>query len=269
MWRFRFRDLTPRRIIDGLVRRIFEVPQAIIWALPTRVSTDNQRRLSAWADRHKDQRCFILGNGPSLAGMDLSLLEHEFSFGLNRIYLLFEKLAFRPTFYVCVNEFVLEQFASEIGILPMPKFLNWSHRKHFNLLDDSIGFVKLSLGLQDGFATDFHHSLYSGGTVTFVALQIAFIMGFSEVILVGIDHSFIDKGIPNKIETRGSDVDLNHFHPDYFPKGVKWQYPDLMRSELAYTRARYEFERSGRKIWDATAGGKCPVFERVDYSSLF
>ena len=74
---------------------------------------------------------------------------------------------------------------------------------------------------------------------------------------------------PNIVETRSADVDDNHFHPNYFPKGYKWQSPDLLRSEIAYGLAKEAFEMDGRKIFDATIGGKCEVFEKIDYEVLF
>ncbi|HWR66605.1 MAG TPA: hypothetical protein VN364_10835, partial [Bellilinea sp.] len=130
-------------------------------------------------------------------------------------------------------------------------------------------FLKTGLNLTDSFISNPHKSLSGGGTVTYVALQLAYYMGFRQVILVGLDHSFGDKGIPNKTEVRSQVEDANHFAPNYFPKGVKWQLPDLLRSELAYTLARKAFEQDGRRILDATVGGKCEVFEKVDFETLF
>ena len=54
-------------------------------------------RMLALKDTHRGQRCFIIGNGPSLKNTDLALLENEVTFGLNRIYLLFSKMGFCTT----------------------------------------------------------------------------------------------------------------------------------------------------------------------------
>jgi hypothetical protein len=268
-FRFALNELTYERISDGVSRRLADIPHALAWNFAQRYAISNRDHLFAMADIHAGQRCFILGNGPSLARMDLSLLKNDICFGLNRIYLIFEQTDFRPTYYVCVNEPVLEQFSSEIAALPMPKFLNWNRRKLFDRSNPSINFVRLSLALQDGFGRRLDASLYSGGTVTYVSLQIAFAMGFTTVILVGLDHSFVDKGTPNKLEVRREEFDLNHFSPDYFPKGVKWQIPDLRRSEKAYSLARSVFEGANRQILDATVQGNCQVFKKVDFRSLF
>ena len=92
--------------------------------------------------------------------------------------------------------------------------------------------------------------------------------GFQQAVLIGIDHSFVDKGVPNRAETRTAETDENHFHPDYFPKGSRWQLPDLPRSEAAFQLAREAFEADGREIIDATAGGALEVFEKADYDAL-
>jgi len=269
MFRISPAEITINRILSAALRRVRDLPDMLAWKLPSQMVQSQKSRLLSLENSCSARRCFIIANGPSLAGMDLSPLANETTFGLNRIYLLFEKLSFQPTYYVCVNELVLEQFSSEIGALRMHKFLNWNRRRLFKAENASIHFVRLSLGLQDKFARNFNQPLYSGGTVTFVALQIAYILGFSEVVLIGLDHSFADKGVPNKVEMRQSETDVNHFHPNYFPKGSRWQLPDLKRSELAYALARRAFERDGRQILDATVNGKCPVFERADFYALF
>jgi len=110
--------------------------------------------------------------------------------------------------------------------------------------------------------------LWEGATVTYVALQIAFYLGFREVILIGVDHSFTTKGKPNETVISQGD-DSNHFNPQYFGKGFRWQLPDLETSELAYRMAKEEYAKDGRKLVDATVGGKLTVFPKVDYQRLF
>ena len=108
---------------------------------------------------------------------------------------------------------------------------------------------------------------WEGATVTFVALQLAYHLGFYEVILIGVDHSFATTGPANKLVTATA-ADANHFDPTYFGPGVKWQYPDLEVSAAAYALARDAFETSGRHILDATVGGQLKVFPKADYEQL-
>ena len=44
-------------------------------------------------------RWFVLGNGPSLANTPLDLLIGENTVGINRINLIYDKTAWRPTIY--------------------------------------------------------------------------------------------------------------------------------------------------------------------------
>ena len=101
-----------------------------------------------------------------------------------------------------------------------------------------------------------------------MALQTAYYLGFSEVILIGVDHSFATKGKPNTTVVSEGD-DPNHFNPAYFGKGFRWQLPDLDTSEVGYAMARHAYEADGRRVLDATVGGKLTIFPKVDYNSLF
>ncbi|WP_416672048.1 FkbM family methyltransferase [Egbenema bharatensis] len=211
------------------------------------------------------KRCFIIGNGPSLKRTDLSLLNHEFTFGLNRIYLNYEAMGFEPTFYCCVNPNVIDQFAEEIDRLKSVKFVAdyaSSHLKnHWNtFFIKSVSEVSFNENLNN-------LQWHEGWTVTYCAMQVAFHLGFQEVILVGVDHYFKETGEPNQAVT-AQGADFNHFHPDYFGKGVVWQYPDLERSEQSYRMAKEVYERNQRRILDATIGGHLQIFPKVDYRQM-
>lgn len=267
--RFRISEITPRRIFDAGLHRLKDIRHSLAWHRSSLLTIENRKRLEAFRDKHKGERCFILANGPSLSSMQLSSLRNEITFGMNRIYLLFEQLGFSTTYFSCVNYLVLEQFAKDINELNMPKFLNWNMRSFYSSRDENTIFLKFHSGIRDYFGKDLTTKISAGGTVTFACLQIAYYMGFNEVVLIGLDHKFAEKGRPNKKEVRTADRDESHFHPNYFPKGFKWQFPDLLRSELAYLLARKMFESDGRKIIDATVEGNCRVFEKVNFASYF
>ena len=120
----------------------------------------------------------------------------------------------------------------------------------------------------DHFTRDARRHLWPGATVTYVAMQLAYHLGFRQVILVGVDHSFTTQGRPHEAVVSHGD-DPNHFSPQYFGKGFRWQLPDLETSEIAYRLARRAFEADGREILDATVGGRLTVFPKVEYLSLF
>ena len=199
----------------------------------------------------------------------MSKLKNEFTFGLNRIYLLFPELGFTTTYFVSINDLVIEQCADEIAALSIPKFIAWhSHRnfQNFNFTDELMFLYTTYTGPK--FARDMTRRVWEGATVTNVALQLAFYMGFQQVILIGVDHNFTSKGEANKTVVSTGD-DPNHFSANYFGKGFRWQLPDLDTSEIGYQKARDAYRKAGREVLDATVGGKLTVFPKVDYNSLF
>lgn len=267
--RIKLSEITPVRIFEAVLRRAQDIPDSFVWKQSS-FARSNKQRLERYRNIHKGKRCFVIANGPSLAQMELGKLKNEITMSMNRAYLLYDVWGFTPSYYVCINELVLEQFSDDISNLELPRFVNFTGRKYFDsyMEDDDLLFLKIGTKLNDKFIGDISGPISSGGTVTFACLQLAYFMGFDEVILIGMDHDFEEKGRPNKIEIRKSAQDKSHCHPDYFPKGTKWQLPDLHRSELAYAMARKAFQQEGRRIIDATVGGKCDVFEKLNFDDL-
>ena len=267
-YKARIKRVIPAPILTGARDLYIGVKHVTQWPMSTyhpwrRSST---KLLTQLKDVHKDQRCFIIGNGPSLKVTDLTRLEDEFTFGLNRIFLKFPEIGFTTTYFLSVNNLVIEQSADEIRGLPIPKFLTWRARAYIQPTEDTVFLYTTYTGRK--FAKDARERLWEGATVTYVALQLAFHMGFNPVILIGVDHSFSTKGKPNTtVVSQGDDPD--HFDASYFGKGFRWQLPDLDTSEIAYTMAREAYASDGRQILDATIDGKLTVFPKIDYDSLF
>lgn len=224
-------------------------------------------KLKKYENLHANQRCFIIGNGPSLRQTDLTRLRGEYSFGLNRIYLLYPELGFSTTYLVSVNDLVLQQCAAEMQSLQVPKFITWRARTWFRP-DPNLTYLDTDFMGYEDFCTSITGRFFEGFTVTYVALQLAFQMGFTEAILVGVDHNFVTQGTANQTVVSQGD-DPNHFTPNYFGKGFKWQLPDLAGSERAYTLAREAYSTAGRRVLDATVGGKLTIFPKVNFDSLF
>jgi len=189
---------------------------------------------------------------------------------MNRIYLMFHELGFSTTYLTVVNDLVIEQTANDLATLSLPKFLAWRSRRHF---PTNLPITKLPTFLYTSytgprFSTDVRARVWEGATVTNVTLQLAFHMGFQQVILIGVDHNYTATGKPNPpVISQGDDP--NHFSPSYFGKGFRWQLPDLETSEVGYAMARDAYRKAGREILDATIDGKLTIFPKVEYDSLF
>jgi hypothetical protein len=242
--------------------RLNEVPQAYLH--PWRRETI--KRLKELEGSCRGKRCFILGNGPSLRRTDLSRLKDEYTIGMNRIYLLFPELGFQTTYYLSINDLVIEQCAEDIQDLKIPRFIAWRSHRYLKPVRGLYFLYTSYTGPK--FTTDITGRIWEGATVTYTALQLAYYLGFDTSILIGVDHSFTTSGTPNTTVISQGD-DPNHFSTDYFGKGFRWQLPDLETSERSYCMARKAYEKAGRKVLDATLDGKLTIFPKVDYDSLF
>jgi len=262
------KNVTPDPVWRAASTTCYAIQRALMWPAasfhPLRRSSIQQ--LAEMKDSQRGQRCFIIGNGPSLKKTDLSRLRGESTFGTNRIYLMFRELDFTTTYYLSVNSLVIEQCADDIRCLPIPKFLSWRSRHLIQPTDDTVFLHTTYSG--PIFAGDARGRLWEGATVTYVALQLAYHIGFEQVILIGVDHSYSAEGRPNTTVTSQGE-DPNHFSAQYFGKGFRWQLPDLATSEKGYRMARDAYAHDGRQVLDATVGGMLTVFPKVDYESLF
>jgi hypothetical protein len=202
---------------------------------------------------HKGETGLIVGNGPSLNDVPLDFLRKYPSFGTNRIYLLD---GFTPTYYAAVNPLVIEQSIEQIEQIDCSaKFIAEPFARLIG------GSYILISGSIPGFSNEPYEWIYEGHTVTYVCMQLAYYMSFSTILLVGVDHRFDVNGAPNS-EVVSDGPDINHFHPDYFGKGVRWHLPDLYRSELSYRMANTVYKKAGYRIVNLTPDTGTHIFEK-------
>jgi hypothetical protein len=244
------------------------------------------KRLESLQGGFKGRRCFIMGNGPSLNRTNLDLLEGEYVWGTNRCYLLFDRIRWRPSFFVSVDTRVVPDIASEVNLLPprLPQTTfffphhfraEWILRSAPNvywyrevLSDES----NLPYGM---FTQDASKWVSSVKTVTIAALQLAVYLGFDPIYLIGCDTSYSisstvkKEGLNLEKFTSTKDDDPNHFDPQYFGKGRKWHPPRVDRMLFHFEQARSVCESMGVEVFNATVGGHLEVFPRVDYLKLF
>jgi len=237
------------------------------WHFTDARARSSRARILNMQNRHQGETCFIIGGGRSLLHTDLASLQGRLSIGLNRLYLGFARFAFTPTYMMCVNELMMAQWGDEFARLQMPLFTSWSSRKH---APAKAIFMRTREGTAFSDAPANHVNV--GGTVTFVALQLALWMGVQEAVLVGIDHDYAyldnERGQAANTTVERIAADNNHFSDQYFGKGSQWQLPDLESSEIAYRAARQAYEEAGKTIYDATPGGKLDIFPKRDLATF-
>ncbi len=227
---------------------------------------------------HEGQRCFIIGNGPSLRAADLDMLKTEYTFAANWIFKIFDQTNWRPTYYLCVDEKVLlaaqnEFFNYNLGHM----FLRYGvcnliapTNKITKIYIEDIQFDPFKNKAYDTtkyISEDVSDHLCDGITVTFEAIQLAIFMGFKEIYLIGVDHNYshvTDLSGNIQVDTTVK----NHFGCEKF--NPKTDYPaNLNTSQYSYTIAKEYCDTHGIKIYNATRGGKLEVFKRVDFDKLF
>jgi hypothetical protein len=255
------------RLSNLIKRRLYNIPNSIAWIIPFGFSKKNKKKLAAFKDIHKGERCFIIANGPSLKHIDFELLKKEYTIGMNRIYLLEKENGFLPTYLATIDEKCqLQQFTEEFNNLNIPVFYNWSQRKIFDKKDNQ-HFVKV--GFSISFPKDISKSQTgNGASVTFTCIQLAFFMGFSKVYIIGKDHSY-DTNLKSGKAVVSDGKEDNHFIKGYYKKGMVWYAPSYDVEEYAYQLSKKVYEKNNREIYDATIGGKLQVFDKVDFFSLF
>jgi hypothetical protein len=226
----------------------------------------HRRRLKALKDSSKAKKALILCNGPSLNQVDFDSIrsgsESVVVFGLNKINLLFSRTTLRPDMLVSVNDLMIEQNADFYEQTALPVFLNANGRR---FIADRENVFYLPLVNIRKFARDISVGVNPGYTVTFVAMQVAFHLGIRDVALVGCDHSFASKGPANKTIV-SSEIDKNHFDPNYTSASEKWQLPDLAASEDHYSLARDVYAGHGGRVVNCTNGGNLEIFQRMELS---
>jgi hypothetical protein len=246
---------------EALRRRLGDAGSAIAYRISPR-GRRSGRALRNLRGAARQRQCVIIGNGPSLNQMDLSVLKGADTFGLNRGYLLTPRIGGPMSYLVSVNEFVIEQSGPEMLAAPGLKFFSWRHRRFVPADREDV--IYLRSVHRPAFSKDLvRDGLWEGATVTFVALQLAYHMGYRDVVLIGVDHNFTTAGSPHQLVT-STGADPNHFDPSYFGAGYRWQLPDLETSEIAYRFAKAAFEAAGGEVVDATVSGKLQVFPKAE-----
>lgn len=232
------------------------------------------KQLKKLKNKYQGERCFIVGNGPSLTIEDLEKIKKEYTFGFNRIYHIFEQTDWRPTFYctqdykIARNSFEEIKKNIETKYFFTPINLKWYYdlafdtEYYFNPIKDK---DEREIPI---FSNDIIHGINTGNTATYTAMQIAIYMGFFEIYLIGVDHNF------HTYQGKNGEIIVNKEVKDYFCDQYNEDkdelfIPRLDLSTLSYMSAQEYTEDHQVNIYNATRGGKLEVFPRVKFDTLF
>lgn len=234
----------------------------------------NTEKLLSLKNKHKNERCFILGMGPSLTLSDIKKLRNEITFACNKIYLVFDELDWRPTYYSVADHLVAQHNKEEIEKVSSCKIYS-AAMKQYGLTAD-VWVEERGCDFNDPhhtcFAYDFERGWFGGGTVIYRQIQLAYYMGFKEIYLLGIDFSF---NLAKEVETNPnygvvleSNGEQNHFHKDYRKQGETWTYPKIDLQSLAFEKANIFLSRNGVKILNLSRETKLDKIPRGNLDDI-
>ncbi|WP_135502451.1 hypothetical protein [Roseovarius aestuariivivens] len=147
--------------------------------------------------KYKGKRCLIIGTAPSVSSQDLAKLDPAYTFLLNRAYLLNNRSQKSKNALVLANPLAFEEYGRDALRHTFEDVFLSSGIPTKDHPDDPRVFYYsqwVRPKIYEGFfQTDLSQPLYQGTSVAFTAIQIAFCMGFSDIILAGIEFNFDQK----------------------------------------------------------------------------
>ena len=231
---------------------------------------------------HKGERCFVIGNGPSLTPEDLNKVSKNCSFAANRIYLMYERTDWRPTYYMCQDRQLIRSLTDYYLNCEETVFLGYQALYEYGIdAENAIYYLADNrdanrIVKELGFSDSVDKYLIDGGSVTYSAIQMAVYMGFKEIYLLGVDHSFSHTLDKNRRIVKHEEVKEDYFdkrYKDAFKqfeeKGKVYAAPDKKMMDLAFAAAKKYCDSHQIIIKNATRGGKLEIFERVNFDELW
>lgn len=240
------------------------------------IFTKKDNRIKKYKNAYQGRRCFIVGLGPSLSINDLEVLKKngEICFAVNRIYELFNLTSWRPDFYYIsdptaatdetvysIEKMILNDgvvaFYSKNSFDNMPKeAISCRQLDFFSPLYNSKTLLLKKNYLKCKFSKDASKYIYDGMTCILSVIQLAYYMGFEQVILLGCDCGTskgreYGEGLKKRKKQYYDDENNRALIADYASL-----YNDMQKKQIKM------------RVFNATRGGKLEVFERVSLESV-
>ena len=232
--------------------------------------TKYAKQLRLLKDIHRGQACFIIGNGPSLTAEDLEVI-HKHSiptFAFNRIYLMFDKTNWRPTYYMSQDEKTLKNCTDMVSAMDIPhKFIPINLKYYFDITIKNAICFKMEHEPPNEFSEDISKFVGNSNTVAFTAAQFAAYMGFSKIYLIGVDHNF-SVSVNSKGEIIRDNSVKDYFVEEYNKDKKELAIPNLDESTKTFIAMKKYCDSNSIEVYNATRGGKLEVFPRVDFDKI-
>lgn len=157
------------------------------------------KRNKEFRNKHKGERCFILGLGPSLKSIDLKSLNNETVFCVNHFHLYDKENIVKPKYYCLIDDAFYRGKDTDTTKLLTQKyedakfFLNIRAHKVFREGKRNNMHYLYSKYIQynNYIKTDASKNMTAGMNVIHTCVQLALYMGFSEIFLIGCDFNYL------------------------------------------------------------------------------
>lgn len=235
-------------------------------------------------NRYRGRRCFVIGNGPSLARQDLAPLGDEVTIVMNAFHRHpIVKTGWRPTVHCMADpataydqevglEFLRESTSVSAEIHLFPTGVRNVIEEHGLLPGERVRYVDFSRDI----------SVYSPrrlpslteplpymSNTAHLSIAVAMYLGCSPIYLLGLDHDWLAH--------RGIDRHFYAHQGAEAQKGGLWDlrrfsYLQMMEFTIAvyrdYMWLKQIAEHNGIEIYNATGGGFLDVFDLANYAEL-
>ncbi|WP_425410215.1 hypothetical protein [Hyphococcus sp.] len=222
-----------------------------------------------------EKTVFILGNGPSLRGVDLKSLSSYSTIGLNAAYRYWKEIDWRPTYYACLDLVVGLSHKKEISKLieegVIRKFL-----LRENLID-ALGGVDMDRVVNFDALRMLAPVLQPADVTTgsHAALWAAF-LGYEKIVLLGVDAQYTEM-VPGARRRQGTQLEIveeadnpNYFFKSYQQPGDRYNLPNPTRGLHvdAWREAALNLKNAGVKVYNANPDSAVRVFPYIDLKNF-
>lgn len=229
---------------------------------------ENRARLAGRRSSEAGYTGVLIGTGPSLRSLDLRRLNQLPTIGCNKLFLLDDIYFFRPRHLVIEDRLVLEDSAGPLAAYrgsakwyPIDRLLIDDADLYFPLWRSYDSFPR--------FAQDFSQDVFGGSTVSYIMLQLAAFLGWTRILLVGMDgNGALPCATYDGPVGRSMEPDQNHFDPRYYGPGQRFHSPRPEVAATALNSAAQHLDELGIEIFNCSPCSTIDAFPRRSLEEL-
>ncbi len=243
-----------------------------------------------YQNKHNNQRCFIIGNGPSINEQNLFLIKNELKIAVNSFYLHPQLAQIQPEYWIItdmlywkkpadlleplLNALINKRINTKL-FLPLESFkilesraqkgkvdynyfkMNFYQLREKNENINDVNFAKLIPKLEKN--------------VILSAIMLALYFGCNEIYLLGCDHTWWSY----KRKQYEKEIIPHFYSPMKINKTLNnlYTYEEFIDNVNTYRKQceiiKEYAKQNGKIIYNATNGGCLDVFPKVKYETLF